>query len=114
MKKACTEPSDCCVIIEMEPGARLEYRKAVLLNEIEALESLTNAAMTSKMTIEHARELILQMNHEFSVPLVYSTDNIQDCDHVRLSRKGKDIVTAYWRRFEPIWNDIKQERSRHY
>jgi hypothetical protein len=37
MKKACMIPPECCVIIEMEQGVTLGYRKAVLLNEIQAL-----------------------------------------------------------------------------
>lgn len=114
MKKNCTVPPDCCVIIEMEPGARLGYRKAVLLSEIDALESLTKAALLSKVTRKHARELIMQMNQEFSVPLVYVDDNSQGADHVSLSKKGKDVATVYWRWFEPIWNDIQQERRRQY
>ena len=40
MKKLCMRPPECCVVIEMEPGATLGYRKAVLLNEIQALGSL--------------------------------------------------------------------------
>ena len=69
MKKACMGPPDCCVIIEMEHGARLGYRKAVLLNEIEALGSLRKAAKVSKIDPKHARELILEMNSVFSQPL---------------------------------------------
>ncbi|MBU1420706.1 MAG: hypothetical protein KKI15_19660 [Proteobacteria bacterium] len=114
MKKDCTVPPDCCVIIEMEPAASLGYRRGVLLNEIEALESLTKAAKTSKMPLDHARELALQMNQEFSSPLVNFADNSSDCDHVFLSRKGKEVATAYWRQFEPVWLDILEERSKHY
>ncbi len=114
MKKACTIPPDCCVIIEVEPGAVLGYRRAVLLSEIEALESLTKAAKTSKMTLQHARELVLRMNRDFSASLVDFAHNENDCDHVRLSSKGKEVASDYWRQFEPVWLDILQERSRHY
>jgi molybdenum-dependent DNA-binding transcriptional regulator ModE len=98
----------------MEPGASLGYRRAVLLNEIEALESITKAARTSRIPLHHARELALRMNREFSAPLVNFADNRRDCDHVYLSRKGKEVATAYWRKFEPVWRDIQEERSRHY
>jgi molybdenum-dependent DNA-binding transcriptional regulator ModE len=98
----------------MEPGASIGYRRAVLLNEIEALESITKAAMTSRIPLCHARELVLRMNREFSAPLVNFADNRSDCDHVYLSRKGKEVATVYWRKFEPVWHDIQEERSRHY
>ena len=49
MNKACMIPPDCCVIVEMEAGATLGYRKAVLLNEIQALGSLTKAAKVSRL-----------------------------------------------------------------
>jgi len=114
MKKTCTIPPACCVIIEMEPGATLGYRRAVLLNEIEALESLTKAAKTSKITLHHARELVLQMNKEFSDPLVNLVNHSTADDYVTLSKKGKVIANSYWRQFEPIWHDIQEERSRHY
>jgi molybdate transport repressor ModE-like protein len=114
MKKADAIPPACCVIIEMEPGASLGYRRAVLLNEIEALKSLTKAAKTSKMTPRHARDLVLQMNKEFSAPLVNLVNHSTTCDHVTLSKKGKVIANSYWRQFEPIWHDIQEERSRHY
>jgi molybdenum-dependent DNA-binding transcriptional regulator ModE len=107
-------PPSCCVIIEMEPGASLGYRKALLLNEIETLESLSKAAKISSVTITHARELVLKMNTDFSTPLVnFSNDNASD-DGVFLSDKGKKVVQSYWRQFEPIWHEIQKERCRHY
>ena len=75
MKTACAKPPECCVIIEMEPGTSIGYRRAVLLNEIDALESITKAAMTSRIPLYHARELVLRMNREFSAPLVNFADN---------------------------------------
>ena len=114
MKNFCIAPPACCVIIEMEPGAYLGYRRAVLLNEIEALESLNKAAKTSKMSLQHARELVIQMNKKFTTPLVNFADNRRNCDEVFLSSKGKEIATTYWRKFEPVWFDILEERSRHY
>jgi molybdate transport repressor ModE-like protein len=114
MKKACTMPPDCCVIIEMEPGVLLGYRRGVLLNEIEALESLTKAAKTSKISLHHARELVVEMNKQFTVPLVNFANTRHDCDDVSLSSKGKEVAVTYWRQFEPVWRDIQEERSRHY
>ncbi len=114
MKKACIVPPDCCVIIEMEHGATLGYRKAVLLNEIQALGSLTKAAKVSKIDRKHARELIQEMNHSFSQPLVDFYGNPRNTDHVELTKKGEVIVKSYWLQFEPVWFSIIEERSRHY
>lgn len=114
MKKACMIPPDCCVIIEMEQGAALGYRKAVLLNEIEALGSLSKAAKVSKIDNRHARELILEMNSVFSQPLVDFLGNPKNGDQVELTEKGARTVKAYWQRFEPVWLSIIEERSRHY
>ncbi len=114
MKKACMVPPDCCVIIEMEQGARLGFRKAVLLNEIQALGSLTKAAKVSKMDRRHACELIVEMNSSFSQPLVFFRGNPKYSDQVQLTQKGELTVKSYWQKFEPVWLSIIEERSRHY
>ena len=114
MKKTCMIPPDCCVIIEIEHGARLGYRKAVLLNEIDALGSLTKAAKVSKMDRSHAQELIIEMNTSFSQPLVDYLGRPESSDQVVLTPKGKNTVRAYWQQFEPVWLSIIEERARHY
>lgn len=114
MKKACMVPPDCCVVIEMEHGATLGYRKAVLLNEIRALGSLTRAAKVTKIDRRHARELIQEMNQAFSQPLVDFHGNPNSADQVELTERGEVIVKSYWQRFEPVWFSIIEERSRHY
>jgi hypothetical protein len=48
---------DCSVVIEMEHGATLGYRRAVLLNEIPTLGSLSKAAKVSKNDRKHAKLL---------------------------------------------------------
>lgn len=114
MKKGLIVPPECCVIIEFEQGATLGYRKAVLLNEIKALGSLNKAASTSRLEAEHARDLVFEMNQDFSQPLIVFHGNPHDCDLVQLSSKGEDVVRSYWQQFEPIWLSIVEERSRHY
>lgn len=114
MKKACMVPPECCVIIEMEQGATLGYRKAVLLNEIQALGSLAKAAKVSKIECGHARELVWEMNRVFSQPLVYFLGSPQQSDQVELTPKGMQTVKSYWQKFEPVWFSIIDERSRHY
>lgn len=114
MKKACMIPPDCCVVIEMEQGATLGYRKAVLLNEIHALGSLSKAAKVSKIDCKHARELVWEMNRVFSQPLVDFLGNPQKSDQVELTEKGIRTAKSYWQKFEPVWFSIIDERSRHY
>lgn len=114
MKKGCIQPPDCCVIIEMEPGAYLGYRKAVLLNEIKALGSLKMAAKTSRMDAKHARDLIFEMNDTFTQPLIFFRGKAQNGDRVQLTEKGEKVAQSYWRQFEPVWLSIIEERSRHY
>jgi len=114
MKKVCMTPPDCCVVIEIEPGAKLGYRKAVLLNEIQALGSLAKAAKVSKIDRKHARELIKEMNSVFSQPLVVFWGNPSNDDQVELTTKGEAVAKSYWRQFEPVWLSIIEERSRHY
>jgi len=110
----CRKPPDCCVIIEMEAGARLGYRRAVLLNEIKALGSIDLAAKTTTISVSHARDLVRQMNRDFSRPLVVFTGMNEDEDTVQLTEWGEQMAGTYWRRFEPVWMDIMSERSRHY
>lgn len=114
MRKGWLIPPECCVIIEMEEGASIGYRKAVLLSEIQALRSLEKAAMTSRIDSAHARELIFEMNEAFSGPLAIFEGNPQDCDHVQLTARGRAVVESYWQQFEPVWLSIIEERSRHY
>lgn len=114
MQKNYTKPPDCCVIMEMEQGVYLGYRKAVLLNEIEALGSLSKAAKTSYIDETHARDLIFAMNRDFSQPLIFFHGEPRTTDNVQLSAKGQEIVQLYWRQFEPVWLSIIEERRRHY
>jgi molybdate transport repressor ModE-like protein len=114
MKKMCMIPPECCVIIEMEEGATLGFRRAVLLNEIQALGSLSKAAKVSKIDSRHARELIWEMNRVFSQPLVDFLGSPQSSDVVELTEKGMRTVKTYWQKFEPVWLSIIEERSRHY
>jgi hypothetical protein len=88
MKKGWIVPPECCIIIEMEHGASLGYRKAVLLNEINALRSLGKDAKTSGMEKKHARDLILEMNEDYSQPLAIFLGNPIECDQVQLTQKG--------------------------
>ena len=113
-KKKCVVPSECCVNIEMEKGATLGYRKAVLLKEIHALRSLKKAAKVSKINLNHARELILEINNTFNAPLVDFKGNFRYTDTVKLTEKGEKTVRSYWKKFEMVWLSIIQERSRHY
>ena len=110
----CMIPPECCVLIEMEEGATLGYRRAVLLNEIQALGSLSKAAKVSRIEPKHARELIWEMNRVFSQPLVDFLGSPQRADKVELTEKGARTVKAYWRKFEPVWYSIIEERARHY
>ncbi|GAB6191824.1 winged helix-turn-helix domain-containing protein [Desulfocastanea catecholica] len=103
MEKACVTPPDSCVMIEMEPGIYLGYRKAVLLNEIEALGSLEKAAKTSRVGLQHARDLINEMNNSFSRPLIRFTGKVYDCDQIQLTKYGQSVARSYWRQFEPVW-----------
>ena len=116
-KKKCVVPTECCeccVNIEMEEGASLGYRKAVLLKEIQALRSLKKAARGSKISLNHARELIMEINNTFTAPLVDLKGNFRYTDTVKLTEKGENTVRSYWKQFEMVWLSIIQERSRHY
>jgi len=114
MKKGMITPPECCVIIEMEKGASLGYRKAVLLKEIQALGSLSKAAKVSRIALRHARELIQEINAAFSQPLVDFRGNIRNTDRVELTEAGEKAICSYWRQFGPVWQSIIEERSRHY
>lgn len=110
----CAVPPECCVVIEMEHGAKMGFRKAVLLQEIEALHTLDKAAKVSRISLSHARYLIDEMNTSFSTPLVDLVSGETPQDEAVLTEKGRSIVASYWKQFERIWNDIIDERSRYY
>lgn len=114
MKKGWIVPPDCCVIIEVDQGASLGYRKASLLNEIKEMGSLTQAASTSHIDAEHARDLIFEMNRDFRQPLVVFDGNPMDCDPVQLTEKGEKMASLYWQKYLPVWQSIVDERSSHY
>ncbi len=110
----CAVPPECCVVIEMEHGAKMGFRKAVLLQEIEALHTLDKAARVSKISLTHARTLIDEMNTTFPKPLVHQTSGKDPQDEIELTEEGRSVVASYWKQFERIWNDIIDERSRYY
>ena len=114
MKRICSIPPDCCVSIEMEKGAVIGYRKAVLLTEIQALGSLVKAAKMARMEKEHAIELIRELNDTFRRPLVRYEGDLQCTDLVYLTAQGQRMVASYWKQFEPVWQSIIEERSRHF
>lgn len=110
MKMSCLEPPSCCVIAETEGGA-LGYRMAVLLDEIRSQGSLSQASKTAKIDLDHARELVHEMNESFRAPLVEFDKGSVDSDGVRLTRLGEDTVTWYWQKFGTVWSSILEERS---
>ncbi len=112
MQRGCVIPSACCVVMEMEDGVHLGYRRAVLLSEIEALGSLQQAAQVSKIPFAHAWELVRSMNREFSTPLVVFIGG--NTDHVALTARGSEVVRNSWRRFDPAWQNIQMEHSLQY
>ncbi|WP_153306655.1 winged helix-turn-helix domain-containing protein [Desulfogranum japonicum] len=114
LRSSCMVPPECCVVIEMEKGARLGFRKAVLLQEIEALGSVKQAARVSKIEHSHAQELIREMNRCFTKPLVSYPQVAAPDDHASLTPYGAQMVSTYWKQFEPIWLSILEERARHY
>ncbi len=103
---------ECCVIIEMEQGVTLDYTKAALLNEIEALKSIVRAAKMLKISVEEARSLLFEMNGSFSRPLVFFYGNPSVSDNVILSAYGSAILKRYWLQFDLLWSDIIEERRR--
>jgi molybdate transport repressor ModE-like protein len=114
IKKGIMIPPGNCVIIEMEKQVSLGYRGAVLLSEIQTCGSLAHSAETSKIDLDHAYDLILELNRTFSQPLVEFSGNPNDTDVVALTEKGKATVLSYWGQFEPVCLSIMEERSRHY
>jgi molybdate transport repressor ModE-like protein len=112
MKMTCLEPPSCCVIAETEGGA-LGYRMAVLLDEIRRLGSLSRASMSAKIDLDHARELVAEMNESFRTPLVAFDKSTGDSDDVRLTRLGEDTVSWYWQEFGTVWQSILEERSKY-
>jgi molybdate transport repressor ModE-like protein len=112
MQRGCVIPPACCLVMEVEDGVHLGYRRAVLLSEIEALGSLQQAAKVNKTPFTHALELVRSMNREFSTPLVVFIGG--NTDHVALTARGSEVVRNSWRRSDPAWQDIQIERSRQY
>ena len=91
MKGSCLEPPSCCVIAETEGGV-LGYRMAVLLDEIRSHGSLSQASKVARIDIDHARELIEEMNSFFREPLVRYVGRDAMTDEARLTRLGEDTV----------------------
>ena len=114
MKRACMTPPSCCVIVELEQGAFLGYRRAVLLDEIRSRGSVAQAAKAAKIQQEHAMHLLSEMNGSFHAPLVRFQENGQDADHARLTETGEEMVRSYWSKFAMAWTSIIEERSKHY
>lgn len=114
MERACMTPPSCCVIVELEQGAFLGYRRAVLLDEIRSRGSLSQAAEAAKIHHEHALHLLTEMNGSFHAPLVHFDKNSMNADSARLTETGEEMVRSYWSKFAIVWTSIAEERSKHY
>lgn len=114
MKRACMTPPSCCVIVELEQGAFLGYRRAVLLDEIRRRGSLSQAAEAAKIHHEHALHLLTEMNGSFPTPLVHFHENSMETDSARLTEAGEEMVRSYWSNFATVWTSIAEERCKHY
>ncbi len=114
MKRACMKPPSCCVVVELEQGAFLGYRRAVLLDEIRSRGSLTEAAKAAEMQYDHALHLLQEMNGSFHAPLVRLHADVQNKDSALLTRTGEEMVSSYWRKFASVWTSIIEEQSRDY
>jgi len=113
MKMSCLEPPSCCVIAETEDGA-LGYRMAVLLDEIGRPGSLSEASKAEKIDLDHARELVCEMNESFRAPLVEFGESCPNSEGARLTRLGEDTSNWYWQIFGTVWSSILEERCNHY
>lgn len=115
MNKGWRVPPECCVIIEMEQGASLgAIERQPYWMKLWGLGPLEKAAKASRLDAGHAREIISEMNQDFSQPLIVFHGNPCDCDVVQLTTRGEEVARLYWRQFEPVWLSIIDERSRHY
>ena len=114
MERACMTPPSCCVIVELEQGAFLGYRRAVLLDEIRNRGSLSQAAEAAEIHPEHALHLLTEMNGSFHAPLVHFQENSTETDSARLTETGEEMVRSYWSKFATVLTSIAEERSKHY
>ncbi len=79
------------------PGARMGHGKAALLDAIRRTGSISAAARDMRMSYKRAWDLVDELNHAFSEPLVTKSAGGTQGGGAALTEAGADVLARYRR-----------------
>jgi len=83
------------VWIDSQDGAFLGYGRIELLEKINQLGSIRQAALEMKISYKQAWELIEQMNTRADKPLIISKRGGKGGGSAHLTQEGKQLINAF-------------------
>jgi len=86
-----------CILIEVECGAILGYNRAMLLKGLIEYKSLERAVESVGISLQHARELIDNMNENSSNTLVETSEESAVGERLKVTAEGKKALEFFWK-----------------
>lgn len=84
-----------CILIEVECGAILGYNRAMLLKDLIEYKSLERAVESVGISLQHARELIDNMNENSSNTLVETSEESAVGARLTVTAEGKKALESF-------------------
>ncbi len=89
--------SSRCILIEVECGAVLGYNRAMLLKGLIEYKSLERAVEAIGISLQHARELIDNMNDNSTNPLVETSEEALMGERLAVTAEGEKALESFWK-----------------
>lgn len=86
-----------CILIEVECGAILGYNRPMLLKGLIEYKSLERAVESVGISLQHARELIDNMNENSSNTLVETSEESAVGERLIVTAEGKKALESFWK-----------------
>ena len=97
--------------IEGASGTFLGYGRAVLLDRISELGSISKAAKSMNMSYRHAWELVDSINRQARQPLVKTSIGGKKGGGTVLTEAGRKAVKGFWEIYEKFRHFLDREST---
>src|ERR1700690_3200939 len=104
--------SSRCILIEVECGAILGYNRAMLLKAIIEYKSLERAVESVGISLQHARELIDNMNENSRNTLVETSEKSAVCERFTVTAEGKEALESFWKLYREFKHSLRNLTSK--
>lgn len=90
--------------IESKNGTFIGYGRAILLERIKELGSISEAAKSMKMSYKHAWEMLDSMNKQSKRPLIETVAGGKGGGGTKLTEEGKNVLKNFWELYKGFEN----------